>query len=1377
MKKSIFTFILTSSFIFSQDAIQVSPSSLDFGNVLMGNTPTMTFTLTCNLDQTITISPPSFYTVDITEIAMTSGQTQDIVVTFDPPQIGNYDSQIVLAGATFGNAVISVTATAVNNLEGSLSGMISAEFSPYEISGDIFVETGNTLTIDPGVELQFSGDYGFTINGDLIAEGKPDSLITFTSSASNEFWGGISIDNSDNSAISYSFIRNVGNVYDFYDDYTNLSNWDEGSLVYSDYVSSPSCMKLAPSSTTLNSNLSVPLIVTTDNIKFNFIFKQWSSYSHTSSNYRGILYLEYLRNESSETWQQLGNFSAPAQSESDYTSDWIPVTLYKNVDNMPDIEIGDTLILRLSVNVHQNYATTFYIDDFDYLSDDQSSPIKISNCNTPITNTSISDSKSMQGVNLMEANIYNIYGSGIRASNSYPQIINSILWGNGLSKNTGKQIDIISGNPTISHTLIQNYNASNIGISGQYSDGGDNLDENPAFSDEMFHLGIFSPCIDAGHPNDYDACIPPGLGTLTADMGMYGGMNNCGTEETNIGGGEPTITTIEDLPQDQGGFVGLQFEGSFYDGGSNIYDITHYSIWRELNTEGRNDIDFNGSPFGQYFRSNSRDDEAWEYIGESPAQQFGVYGYTSPTLADSNYIGQFSSKYLVVAHTPDDDIFFVSVPDSGYSVDNLAPDDPENLRVETFVYENTVEWDLPTEEDFWQTEIKRNGEIVALGSNFNEYIETNINPGQLSHYEITHIDQNGNRSESTSRDVQSPEWIFRFETQSQTASNSNFYFAANDSASFGYDPMYDLMSAPLPPGDHVQLSVSRPEWDTGLSDDFSYISVGNVDLEYFNREIVIDAHSTVNETVTVRVYPEGNYDVGMFGISINNNPISYIDYGDSFEIPVSDSSVTTIRVVAGNPDGSGGNISFVSPNEISVLGADPMNVVIAKTPIVNTIDISYTTDGNNFIVLDTSIVMEQVMDTIMIDWRSIMTNEGIQHLPNLQYKVTGFGLNGGVIGENLSSQFTIIDDQFTLSLPTPDWRLVHPYYTDENMNNLLNASLDGNYTAYWWNGESQAYEIINNSDYMTQKARSVWVMNMIQNEVLMLSGNLPDEADYNYLSTNIDQFPGWAMLGSSARPVSKDSIIVRLLHGNDPYVFYTWAEAVENGVVQDAIFSCLPGNNEYEMIDQLNMTDGFWIGITHDDTTTAHSIEFNFPAHYLDMGGNRNARNEPFDWGITLNQLAIGFSENASNDQDEFDLVAPPSSPTNAPQMRISHSDWGSPLGSLYMSDIRHDLGDTELSAYDLELNNSGSYSINIETFSIPDSFGIVLQYGQEQFNLMELENLELNIGDDFDAILYVGRTDLLSNDLDGITPKQYSLYQNYPNPFNPITIISYDLP
>ena len=56
MKKLFLSFFLFSTLTFSQDAIEVSPSTLDFGNVLMGNTPSLTFTINCNLDQTITIT-------------------------------------------------------------------------------------------------------------------------------------------------------------------------------------------------------------------------------------------------------------------------------------------------------------------------------------------------------------------------------------------------------------------------------------------------------------------------------------------------------------------------------------------------------------------------------------------------------------------------------------------------------------------------------------------------------------------------------------------------------------------------------------------------------------------------------------------------------------------------------------------------------------------------------------------------------------------------------------------------------------------------------------------------------------------------------------------------------------------------------------------------------------------------------------------------------------------------------------------------------------------------------------------------------------------------------------------------------------------------
>ena len=176
IKRALFPAIF--SFLMA-DAIEVSPETLDFGNVLMGNSPTMTFTVTMSLEQTVTITAPNYYSVDITEIQATEGASQDIVVTFSPPATGTYDSYVTLTGSVFGSAAVEVNATAVNNIEGSLSGTITADYSPYEISGDIWVEEGNALMINPGVELQFLGDYSFNIYGDLIAIGKPDSLIIF----------------------------------------------------------------------------------------------------------------------------------------------------------------------------------------------------------------------------------------------------------------------------------------------------------------------------------------------------------------------------------------------------------------------------------------------------------------------------------------------------------------------------------------------------------------------------------------------------------------------------------------------------------------------------------------------------------------------------------------------------------------------------------------------------------------------------------------------------------------------------------------------------------------------------------------------------------------------------------------------------------------------------------------------------------------------------------------------------------------------------------------------------------------------------------------------------------------------------------------------
>ena len=204
--KHIKRLLLTTSLftVLSADAIEVTPETLDFGNVLMGNSPTMTFTVSMNLEQTVTITAPNHYSVDVSEIQATEGLTQEIVVTFSPPSIGTYNSYVTLTGSVFGSAAVAVNATAVNNIEGSLSGTISADYSPYEISGDIYVSEGNTLTIDPGVTLEFTGEYTFDINGILFAEGKPDSIIIFTTSDDEIFWNGITFNNSDCTFAVYS---------------------------------------------------------------------------------------------------------------------------------------------------------------------------------------------------------------------------------------------------------------------------------------------------------------------------------------------------------------------------------------------------------------------------------------------------------------------------------------------------------------------------------------------------------------------------------------------------------------------------------------------------------------------------------------------------------------------------------------------------------------------------------------------------------------------------------------------------------------------------------------------------------------------------------------------------------------------------------------------------------------------------------------------------------------------------------------------------------------------------------------------------------------------------------------------------------------------
>lgn len=57
--------------------------------------------------------------------------------------------------------------------------------SPYIVNGNLLVNSGSTLTIEPGVSVKFDRSTTLQINGGLVAIGSPSEPIVFTSNASN----------------------------------------------------------------------------------------------------------------------------------------------------------------------------------------------------------------------------------------------------------------------------------------------------------------------------------------------------------------------------------------------------------------------------------------------------------------------------------------------------------------------------------------------------------------------------------------------------------------------------------------------------------------------------------------------------------------------------------------------------------------------------------------------------------------------------------------------------------------------------------------------------------------------------------------------------------------------------------------------------------------------------------------------------------------------------------------------------------------------------------------------------------------------------------------------------------------------------------------
>lgn len=114
---------------------------------------------------------------------------------------------------------------------------------------------------------------------------------------------------------------------------------------------------------------------------------------------------------------------------------------------------------------------------------------------------------------------------------------------------------------------------------------------------------------------------------------------------------EPTITSVLDMPDDNGGFVEIEWMGSDRDVPS-IGTITQYAILRALALP----------PAG-----------SWQEVATAPATLAPTYSLKVATTADSTANNPAVHYFAVVARTSNPAVSYQSMPEDGYSVNNQAP--------------------------------------------------------------------------------------------------------------------------------------------------------------------------------------------------------------------------------------------------------------------------------------------------------------------------------------------------------------------------------------------------------------------------------------------------------------------------------------------------------------------------------------------------------------------------------------------------------------------------------------------------------------------------------------------------------------------------------